>query len=98
MTKQEYYSEVKEKLQKQIWDIELNEAFNRKELETLEHDLGKAETMIYVPGVNLKEGKKALGQMQQERIQREQKAKAFEAKLEDLREQIDFIERFSEAL
>jgi hypothetical protein len=98
MTKQEYYSEVIEKLQKQIWDIELNQAFNLREIEELEKDINNGEGLILLPGKQERDGQKLLGQMKQELTARHRKKEAFEAKKEALQEQIDFIERFNEAV
>jgi hypothetical protein len=94
MTKDEYYESVKEKLQTQIWDIEMNEAFNFKEIELLERDINDGQGLIMVPGKQELQGKKLIGEMKAELHSRHRKKEAYETKKEELQEQIDFIEDF----
>lgn len=91
MTQQEYHQQVADNLQKRIWDIELNKDFNLHQIEQLEHDIGKASTVVLYPGINEKEGKKTLAAMQQEKIQRQRKDDLYADKIDDLQEQVDFI-------
>lgn len=93
MTQQEYHQEVAEKLQRQIWDMEINRAFNLHKIEELENDIGKASTIVLYPGINEKEGKKALGAMQQEHSARQTKDELFKDKMEQLQEQFRFNKR-----
>lgn len=96
MTKQEYYQSVIEKLEQQVWDIEMNEAFNLKEIETLERDINDGQGLIMIPGKQERDGQKLIGEMKAELYQRHRKKETFEAKREALIEQIDFIKTWRE--
>ena len=91
MTKQKYLTEVKDKLQKQIWDIELNNDFNNNQIETLEQDINDGQGLIFVPGKEERDGTKLIGQLKQELTQRHRKRETFETQKQVLQEQIDFI-------
>lgn len=93
MTKEEFYQQVVEDFQRQIWDIELKQAFNRKRIEELEHDLGKPE--IIIPGD--KQAKKAWGAMQQELSKRRGVEGTFIQKIQDIKEQLDFVSSLIQA-
>jgi hypothetical protein len=96
MTREEYYQSVIDKLEQQIWDIEMNEAFNLKEIETLERDINDGQGLIMVPGKQERDGQKLIGEMKSELHQRHRKKEAYEAKKEELLEQIDFIKSWRE--
>jgi len=89
MTKEEYFSEVAENLQKNIWDIEINQAFNRRRIEELEHDIGKPE--ILITGMDAKQLRKERGAMQQQLAARKRNDEAFSQKIENLQVQLDFV-------
>lgn len=87
MTKQEYYKQVIEDFNRQIWDVELKRDFNRKRMEELERDLTKPS--IIVPGD--KQSKKAWGKMQQELNQRKSADEQYLIKIKGIEEQIEFV-------
>jgi hypothetical protein len=94
MTKKEYLDDViKDGLQKEVWKIELNAAFNDKEIESLEQDINDGQGLILVPGKQDRDGTKLIGQMKQELTQRHRKKETFIAQIETLQEQIDFINK-----
>lgn len=87
MTKQEYYKQVVEDFERQVWDIELKQAFNRKRMEELEADLTKPN--IIIPGD--KQSKKAWGAIHQELSNRKKADENFMLKVKDIQEQMKFV-------
>jgi hypothetical protein len=96
MTKSEYFASVIEKLEQRIWETEMNEAFNLREIEALERDINDGSGIIMVPGKQERDGKKLIGEMKQELHSRHRKKEDLEAQRIAFQEQIDFIKSWQE--